>query len=170
MTGRRRGMRAATAVRLAAAGAMILGGALAAAGQAGADPGLPLPAEPGAPTPAPGQPVMITSDEPAGPPPPPPVGAPPVPEIAPVYGQGQSQGQFGFLRDLWHTFHGDNPLAALTAPPPVAVGPPPGAGPAPPLPPGHISLTAPESSTPPVAAGDSQPAPPAPIEHLPPMP
>ncbi|MGV0645286.1 hypothetical protein [Mycolicibacterium sp. XJ879] len=155
MTKRRRGMRSATAVRFAAAGAMILGGALAAAGQAGADPVLPIPADPGAPNP----------------PAPPPVGAPPVPEIAPVYGQGQSPGQFGFLRDLWHTFHSGNPLAALTAPSAVAPGPPPGAGPPPPLPPGHISLTAPESSTPPAeVAGPPVPVAPAPIEHLPPTP
>lgn len=158
-----------TAVRLAAAGVLIVGCALGVAGQAGADPVLP---EPGAPTPAPGQPVVDTSNEPIGPQPPPPVGPPPVPEIAPVYGQGQSEGQFGFLRDMWHMFHSGNPLAELTAPPPVAAGPPPGAGPAPPLPPGHISLTAPESSTPPAsppgAAPEAVPAPPA--EHLPPTP
>ncbi|BBY83469.1 hypothetical protein H7I53_25645 [Mycolicibacterium pulveris] len=163
MTQRRRAVPSATAVRLAAASALIVGGAMAAAGQAGADP---------VPTPTPGQPVVDTSHEPTGPQPPPPVGAPPVPEIAPVYGQGQSQGQFGFLRDMWHMFHSGNPLAELTAPPPVAAGPPPGAGPAPPLPPGHISLTAPESSTPPAsppgAAPEAVPAPP--IEHLPPTP
>jgi hypothetical protein len=173
MTKRQRATPPANAARIAVAGVIIAGGALAMAGQAGADPAVPyptpVPSGPGAATPAPGQPVVESSDEPVGPQPPPPVGAPPVPEIPnPVYGQGQTPGQLGYLRDLWHTFHSGNPLDALTAPPEQAPGPPPGAGPPPPLPPGHVSLTAPQSSTgsmPGVAPGPApgaEPAPPPP--------
>ena len=53
----------AIAARIAVAGVIIAGGALAMAGQAGADPEVPpyptpVPADPGAPPP-PGQPVLI---------------------------------------------------------------------------------------------------------------
>ena len=150
MTERQRATPPANAARIAVAGVIIAGGALAMAGQAGADPAVPYPtptpSDPAAAAPAPGQPVVESVDGPVGPPPPPPVGEPPVPEIQnPVYGQGQTPGQLGYLRDIWHTFHSGNPLDALTAPPEVAPGPPPGAGPAPQLPPGYISLNAPES-------------------------
>ena len=81
--------------------------------------------------------------------PPAPVVTPSVPEVSnQVYGQGQTPGQLGYLRDIWHTFHSGNPLDALTAAPEEAPGPPPGAGPAPKLPPGFTSLTDPQSSTP----------------------
>ena len=138
----------AKAARIAVAGVIIAGGALGTAGQAGADPGEPYP------TPVPGQPVAVPVEEPVGPPPPPPVGPPPVPEVStPVYGQGQTPGQFGYLRDIWHAAHSGDPVGALSGPPQDAPGPPPGAGPPPPLPPGFISLTAPESSTPGVGYG-----------------
>jgi hypothetical protein len=147
----------ANAARIAVAGVIIAGGALAMAGQAGADPDpavpypTPVPSDPSAPAPAPGQPV-VSADGPVGPLPPPPVGPPTVPEIQnPVYGQGQTPGQLGYLRDIWHTFHSGNPLEAITAPMDEAPGPPPGAGPAPQLPPGYISLNAPESNGPPPA-------------------
>ena len=151
MSERQRATPTANAARIAVAGVIIAGAALAMAGQAAADPAVPYPTPapsgPDASTPAPGQPVVETSDVPVGPPPPPPVGPPPVPEIQnPAYGQGQTPGRLGYLRDIWHTFHSGNPLDAMTAPPEVAPGPPPGAGPPPPLPPGYVSLTAPESS------------------------
>jgi hypothetical protein len=162
--------------RVAFIGVIIAGGALGLAGPAAADPEVPLPppADPAATTPAPGQPVMESTDEPAGPQPPPPVGAPPVPEIPnAVYGQGQTPGQFGYLRDLWHAFHSANPIEALTVPPGQAPGPPPGAGPPPPLPPGHVSLTAPQPPTqlPPGLPAEAPPAPgppPGPPVPLPP--
>ena len=153
MTERQRARPSANAARIALAGVIIAGGALAMAGQAGADPEVPyptpVPSDQGAATPAPGQPV-VSADGPVGPPPPPPVGPPTVPEIQnPVYGQGQTPGQLGYLRDIWHTFHSGNPMEALTAPAEEAPGPPPGAGPAPQLPPGYISLNSPESNGPP---------------------
>src|SRR5437764_15294683 len=150
MTERRRAVRPANAVRMALAGVIIAGGGLMLAGQAGAEPAVPYPSpEPGAP-PIPGQPVVDLSAPPIDAPPPPPAGPPSVPEIQnPVYGSGQTPGQLGYLRDIWHTFHSGNPLDALTAAPEVAPGPPPGAGPPPQLPPGYVSLNAPESNGPP---------------------
>ncbi|MCV7226567.1 hypothetical protein [Mycolicibacterium komossense] len=144
----------ATAARVAAAGVIIAGGALAMAGQACADPAVPyptpVPADPGAPPPPDGTPVAVAADAPVGPPPPADL-TPQVPQVQnPVYGQGQTPGQLGYLRDIWHAMHTTDPAAALTAPPatvPGATGAPDGAGPAPQLPPGYVSLTAPESST-----------------------
>jgi hypothetical protein len=172
MTERQRATSPAKAAWITVAGVIIAGGALAVAGQAGADPAVPYPtpapAGPGAATPAPGQPVVEAANGPAGPLPPPPVGAPPVPEIQnPVYGQGQTPGQLGFFRDMWHTFHSGNPLDALTAPPEEAPGPPPGAGPAPKLPPGYTSLTDPASSTPPSSTGPQSGGPPLPPGYYP---
>ncbi len=133
-------------MRLAVAG-VLAGAALATAGVAGAEPVVP----PGEPVP-PGQPVVLGPGEmPVAAPAPPPVGAPPVPEISnPVYGQGQTPGAGGYIRDLWRAFNNGNPMDALmTGPAPgVATGAPPGAGPAPKLPPGYTSLTDPASSTP----------------------
>src|SRR5262245_46684463 len=134
MIDRQRVTAPANAARIALAGVIIAGGALAMAAQAAADPAVPplptpVPAPDGAPPP-PGQPVY-SADGPVGPLPPPPVGPPTVPEIQnPVYGAGQTPGKFGYLRDIWHSFHSGNPLEALTAPPEEAPGPPPGAGPA----------------------------------------
>lgn len=151
MTERRR---ASALVTAAVAGAAIVGGAFGGAGQALADPAQPTPT-PGA-APAPGQPVVNVADGPAGPAALP-NGAPPVPEIQnPQYGAGSTPGQLGYLRDIWHTFHSGNPIAELTMPPDEATGPsgiPAGAGPAPKLPPGYISLTDPSSSTPALPAG-----------------
>ena len=171
MTERQRATPPANAARIAIAGVIIAGGALAMACQAGADPVVlyptPTPSDPAAAAPAPGQPVVESVDGPVGPLPPPPVGEPPVPEIQnPVYGQGQTPGQLGYLRDIWHTFHSGNPLDALTAPPEVAPGPPPGAGPAPQLPPGYISLNSPESNGPP-PKGPAQGGPPLPPGYYP---
>ena len=172
MTERQRATPSANAARIAVAGVIIAGGALAMAGQAAADPAVPyptpVPSDPAAAAPAPGQPVAESSDGPVGLPPPPPVGPPTVPEIPnPVYGQGQTPGKLGYLRDIWHTFHSGNPLDALTAPADVAPGLPPGAGPAPPLPPGYTSVNAPESSTPALPTGPAQGGPPLPPGYYP---
>jgi hypothetical protein len=153
MTERQRATPPAYTARIAVAGVIIAGGALAMAGQAGADPAMPYPtptpSDPALAAPAPGQPVVESTDGPAGAPAPPPVFAPSVPEIQnPVYGSGQTPGQLGYLRDIWHTFHTGNPMEALTAPAEQPPGPPPGAGPPPPLPPGYVSLTSPRPPTP----------------------
>jgi hypothetical protein len=171
MTERQRATPTAKAARIAVAGVVIAGGALAMAGQAGADPAVPYPppapSGPGAAAPAPGQPVVESSDGPVGPPTPPPVGPPPVPEVPnPVYGQGQTPGQLGYLRDIWHDLHSGNPMDAFTASPEQATGPPPGAGPAPQLPPGYISLNSPESNGPP-PKGPAQGGPPLPPGYYP---
>ena len=98
MTDRQRAISPAIAARIAFAGMIIAGGALAMAAEAAADPAVPLPtpvpSDPAAPaTPAPGQPV-VSADGPVGPLPPPPAGPPSVPEIQnPVYGAGQTPGQ-----------------------------------------------------------------------------
>jgi hypothetical protein len=172
MTEPRRATSPANAARIAVAGVIIAGGALAMSGHAGADPAVPyptpVPSDPGAPTPVPGQPVVESTDGPAGEAAPPPVFAPSVPEIQnPVYGAGQTPGQLGYLRDIWHTFHSGNPLDALTAPAEQAPGPPPGAGPPPQLPPGYVSLTSPRPATPmpgaePGAVAAAEPEPPHP--------
>jgi hypothetical protein len=170
MTDRQRVTSPANAARIAFAGVIIAGGALAMAAQAAADPAVPpfptpVPAPDGA-TPPPGQPVA-SADGPVGPLPSPPAGPPPVPEIDnPVYGAGQTPGQLGYLRDIWHTFHSGNPMDALTAPLEEAPGPPPGAGPAPQLPPGYISLNSPESNGPP-PKGPNQGGPPLPPGYYP---
>ncbi len=162
MIERQRTARSPYAVRIAVASLSIAGGALALAGQATADP------EP-YPPPAPGQPVATPLEAPVAPPAPPPIGAPPVPEIPnPVYGQGQTGGQLGYLRDLWNAGRSGNPIAAITAPPQgVAPGAPPGAGPAPQLPPGFQSLTAPESSTPGIGYESRTGGPPLPPGYFP---
>jgi hypothetical protein len=146
MTERQRAI--AGAARAAVVGVAIAGSALIAPGQALAEPAPPNPPPPGlgVESPAPGQPVLNTADGPVGSPPPSPNGPPPVPEIQnPQYGAGSTPGQLGYLRDIWHTFHDGNPIEALTMPPEQAPGPPPGAGPAPKLPPGYTSLTDPSA-------------------------
>jgi hypothetical protein len=151
MTGRHR-TRAysptANAAKLALAGAAVSLGALALAGPANADPAdpMPVPAAPGD-TPAPGQPVV----EAAGPPPAP-GAAPPnfdptaavghVPDDQAHYGSGS--GPLGFLRDAWH--QAKDPFGSADAAQ-GAAAPPPGAGPAPALPPGYVSTNAPGSET-----------------------
>jgi hypothetical protein len=155
----------ATAARMAVAGVIIAGGALTLAGQAVADPVLPYPTPapvgPDGAPPVPGQPVVGPADPLAAPPPPPPPGPPMVPEIEnPTYGQGSRPGALGYLRDVWH--QAQDPYGFTGSPDevPAATPPPPGAGPAPQLPPGYVSLTAPESNGPP----------PAPKEGGPPLP
>ena len=158
MTQQNRATGSVYAAKFAVASLIVAAGALAMATQAGADPGEPYPtpgpSDPAAPVAVPGQPVVIPLDGPVAPAPPPPVGPPTVPEVAnPVYGQGQTPGSFGYLRDIWRATRTGDPVGALTAAPQDAPGPPPGAGPPPPLPPGFVSLTAPESSTPAVGYG-----------------
>jgi hypothetical protein len=150
MTERTRVTSPAKVVRMAVAGVLIAGGALAMAGQAVADPEVPLPTPtPGVPPP-PGQPVLDPNAGALAAPPPPPAGPPTVPEIQnPQYGAGQTPGQLGYLRDIWHTFHSGNPLENLTTPIEESPGPPPGAPPPPQLPPGYVSINAPESNGPP---------------------
>lgn len=136
MTGRHR---AITLAKITLAGAAVGLGALASAGVAGADPDVPpVPAD--AP-PAPGQPYAAPADSAAPPPAPPPVGPPSVPEIPNAqYGQGSSPGPLGFLRDAWR--QAKDPYGFTALPPgqsPVGAAPPPGAGPAPQLPPGYTS-------------------------------
>jgi hypothetical protein len=165
MTERQRATPRANAARIALAGVIIAGGALAMAGQAGADPEVPpyptpVPSDPGL-APAPGQPV-VSADAPMAAPAPPPAGPPTVPEIAnPVYGSGKyGSGPLGTLRDLWHQAQDPYQLIDSGGAMPEGSAPPPGAGPAPQLPPGYISLNAPESNGPP----------PAPKEGGPPLP
>ncbi len=144
----------ANRARAAIAGVIIAWGALAAAGPAAADPNAPIP--------VPGQPVFESPGAPVSPPPPPPNGAPPVPEIPnPVYGHGQ--GPLGALRDLWHEVR-DGPM---NSPYGDTVAPPPGAGPAPPLPPGYVSINAPGSETPLTQAAPNSGGPPLPPGHYP---
>jgi hypothetical protein len=170
MTERQRATPSAYTARIAVAGVIIAAGALAMAGQAGADPAVPyptpVPSEPGAADPPPGQPVVVPVDAPVDAPPPPPVGPPLVPEIAnPVYGSGQSgSGPLGSLRDIWHEVRDGN--SGMTEP--VApFAPPPGAGPAPKLPPGYTSLTDPASSTPASPTGPNTGGPPLPPGYYP---
>jgi hypothetical protein len=168
MTERQRAITPGIAARIAVAGVFIAGGALAMAGPAAAEPDVPCPPTPSGPcTPAPGQPVADPSAGAIASPPPPPAGPPSVPEVQnPVYGAGQTPGQLGYLRDIWHTFHSGNPMEALTAPAEEAPGAPPGAGPAPQLPPGYISLNAPESNGPP-PKGPAEGGPPLPPGYYP---
>ena len=139
------------------AGTVIGFGALGMAAHAAAEPvpptPLPVPVAPGQPVPdAPGGDVIAA-------PAPPPIGPPHGPEIAnPVYGSGQSDGPLGFLRDAWHQAKdpygfAETPLGEV----PGGAPPPPGAGPAPQLPPGYVSLNAPESNGPPVAPKEGGP-------------
>jgi hypothetical protein len=173
MTERQRSMPLGNAARITAAGVIIAGGALAMAGQAGAEPAVPyptpVPSDPAAVIPPPGQPVA-SSDGLVAAPPPPPIGPPTVPEIAnPVYGQGQTQGPFGYLRDVWHQAQDPYGLFGSASPDemPMGTAPPPGAGPPPPLPPGYKSLNAPGSETASLPQGPEQGGPPLPPGYYP---
>ena len=142
----------------AIAGTVIGFGALGMAAQATADPVPPL--LPGEPAP-PGQPVIEEPGaEAIAAPAPPPVGPPLVPEISnPKYGSGQSDGPLGFLRDAWH--QAKDPYNFAETPEgqmPGGAPPPPGAGPAPQLPPGFKSLNAPGSEAPAAAPTEGGPA------------
>ena len=132
--------------------AAVIGlGALAAATVAAAQPVPPLPTPvPGQPLPQ-GQPVAdAPGAEPVAAPAPPPVGPPPVPEIANrQYGQGDTSGPLGFLRDAWHMAQNPEAISGPMQPGDIKPSvPPPGAGPAPQLPPGYQSLTDPGSNGP----------------------
>lgn len=147
----------AVIVSLASAG--IIGAALTGTALAAADPGDPAPAPvttvPAPPPAPPADPQGMTPNQPpvpAGDPavaPAAPVLQPSVPEIQnPTYGSGGGGGVLGTLKDLWH--QAQNPYYA----PDEVMGsgggaaPPPGAGPAPALPPGYVSTNAPGSETP----------------------
>lgn len=149
------------------AGLTMIGAALACAGSASADPVDPAP--PPTPTYVPAPPVersAMTPNQPGVPvdpavPPPAPVNfQPSVPEMQnPAYGSGKyGGGVLGTLKDLWH--QAQNPYYA----PDEVMGsgggaaPPPGAGPAPALPPGYVSTNAPGSETPATSTGGGGPA------------
>lgn len=163
MTARRRDRATSPvqAAKIVVAGAAIgLGAfALGLAGPAGAEPLVPtpVPGDPAAPPP-PGQPVPVPPGElVVAAPAPPPMGEPMVPEITdPKYGSGSSSGPLGFLKDAWN--QAKNPYGDAM---PVQSAPPPGAGPAPQLPPGYVSTNAPGSNGPP-AMGDYSGGPPLP--------
>ena len=140
----------------AIAGTVIGFGALGFAAQASCGTG-GSSAGAGEPVP-PGQPVIEPA--PAGNPvggdvvaAPPPVGPPVVPEIQnQQYGSGNSSGPLGFLKDAWN--QAKDPYNFAETPEgqmPGGAPPPPGAGPAPQLPPGFQSLNAPGSEAPPTA-------------------
>ncbi|WP_396907208.1 hypothetical protein [Mycolicibacterium phlei] len=150
------------AVRLTVAGVAVGMGAWLLPAPAFAQPAAPT-VPPGEPLP-PGQPVVIADDGPAPPPAPPPAGPPPVPQLQnQAYGSGD--GPLGFLRDAWNQVK--NPFGTPDGMPPMAPGAPPGAGPAPPLPPGYTSITAPESSTPASQPGTEGGGPPLPEGYYP---
>lgn len=139
------------AVTLTLAGLAVFGTALAGAGPVSADPADPVPT-----------PELVTASPPGDPAAPdaapaaPPSRVRAVPEIPnPQYGSGQSGGGIlGTLKDLWNEVQ--NPTygpADLAAP-----KPPPGAGPAPALPPGYVSTNAPGSETPGTGTGGGGPA------------
>ena len=155
------------AVPLVLGGLTAIGVALAGAGPASADPAdpAPTPAPTSAPAPLPVDAAAMSPNQPAPPaadpaaPPPPDPFAPYVPEIQnQTYGSGDSGGGvFGTLKDLWRQVQ--NPTFA----PNEIMGsggaaPPPGAAPAPALPPGYVSTNFPGSETPvtaPSAGGGS---------------
>ncbi len=88
-----------------------------------------------------------------------------VPEIAnPKYGSN-SNGPLGFLRDAWNQAKDPYGFADTPDGMPAVHPPPPGAGPAPQLPPGYISLTDPASNGPPVTPKEG--GPPLPPGYMP---
>ena len=160
------------AAKLALAGVAVSLGALALAGPAVADPVDPndpslLISNPGAPAP-PGQPVAEA--------------APPVPGDAgggnfdpsravghvaddqAHYGSGS--GPLGFIRDAWHQAKDPMNFAGTPDGEMPTSAPPPGAGPAPKLPPGYVSVNAPGSETPMPAADPNAPKPAAPPGYI----
>jgi hypothetical protein len=151
-------------VTVIVASAGIVGAALTGAALAAAEPLEPAPAPvttvPAPPPAAPSDPQGMTPNQPPVPagdpalaPAAAPVFQPSVPEIQnPTYGSGGGGGVFGTLKDLWH--QAQNPYYAPDEVMQSGRGaaPPPGAGPAPALPPGYVSTNAPGSETP--ATGD----------------
>ena len=150
--------------KFAIAGMAVAGAALAAAAPAVSDPAtpspIPLPSDPAVPAGDPAQPVVASGD-PADPLPPP-VHQPSVPEIPnPQYGSGQSgSGVLGTIMDLWHQVR--DPYYAPEDGTGPSSGVPSGAGPAPQLPPGFVSLNAPGSEAPAKAATPASGGPPLP--------
>ena len=126
-----------------------VGVALAAAAQAPADPA--DPADPAVPPPvtttvAP-PPSAITDPAAAPPAPITPQHPPEVPN--PTYGSGKyGGGVFGTLRDLMDQARNPYFLPDQLGPGGAVATPPPGAGPAPALPPGYVSTNSPGSETP----------------------
>ncbi|MGV0993070.1 MAG: hypothetical protein ACOYB7_12555 [Mycobacterium sp.] len=139
---------------VALAGATIVGAALACAASAPADPADPVvPTYPVVPPPAPQAPGPMTPNQPAVPaadpatvPPPADLFTPHVPEIQnPTYGSGKNGGGvLGTLKDLWDQVKNPTLDGSSDEGRPA---PPPGAGPAPALPPGYVSINAPGSET-----------------------
>jgi hypothetical protein len=166
--------RTTMAAKLALAGVAVSLGALAQAGQAVADPGDPVDpslivANPGAPAPPPGSPEADA----AGPPPPPGDAGPnfnPSQAVGRVaddqahYGSGS--GPLGFLRDAWQQAKDPGNFAGASDSEFPSSAPPPGAGPAPKLPPGYTSTNAPGSETPVAAADPNAPKPAAPPGYI----
>jgi hypothetical protein len=157
--------------KITLAGVVIGLGALAAATQANAQPAPPLPPPLPGEAPPQGQPVMVDPGaQPVAAPAPPPIGAPPVPQIAnQQYGQGSKPGPLGFLRDAWNMAQNPYDYTGTMQPGemPAAAAPPPGAGPAPQLPPGYQSLTDPASSGPAPARTSYEGGPPLPEGYHP---
>ena len=153
------GIRCSRRSALAVAAAIT---ALACPGPASADPADPAPAPettvPVPPPPAersvmtPNQPAVPAAD---------PAAVPPAP-ITPVhppeiqnqsYGSGNNGGGiFGTLKDLWDQVKNPGMTEELMGGGGIAT-PPPGAGPAPALPPGYVSTNSPGSETPSVNGG-----------------
>lgn len=146
--------------------AALSGLALSGAGPATAEPAEPAPPPPPTllvppPEPAPKNPMTphqpaVPVGEPGDAPPIVPNFQPSVPEIPNAqYGSGKyGGGVLGTLRDLWDQAR--NPMFAQDEIMGVGSGrpsPPPGAGPAPPLPPGYVSTNAPGSETPSTSTG-----------------
>ena len=155
--------------KIALAGVVIGLGALAAATQANAQPAPPLPPPVPGEAPPPGQPVAVDPGAlPVAAPAPPPIGAPPVPQIAnQQYGQGNTAGPLGFLRDAWHMAQDPQNYTGSMQPGDIKpTVPPPGAGPAPQLPSGYQSVTDPASSGP-VPEGNYAGGPPLPEGYYP---
>lgn len=142
----------ASVVRSTFVGIAMTAGALVSAVPSMADPDVPIPTPipgapvPGAPVPGdapPSVPDAAAGDPVAAPAPGPNLSPGGIPQIAnPNYGSGG--GLFGTISDLWKQV--SNPYYApgegIAAP-----APPPGAGPAPALPPGYVSTNAPGSET-----------------------
>ena len=109
-------------IKIALVSALVAGGAVAAAGQAGAQPAPvdpTLPPTPGVAAPAPNQVFTYTpigEGDPPGPAPaPPPVGAPYVPPVQ--NGSFNNTGQMSYLRELWNMRNPADFYDTLYAPP-----------------------------------------------------
>lgn len=138
-------------------GLAVVGAVLAGAGSVSAEPADPAPA-PVSTSPVAPPPPPVPSADAAAPPAAPVVTPPHVPEIPnPQYGSGQSgSGVLGTLKDLWHQVQ--NPTYEDELMGGGAPKPPPGAGPAPALPPGYVSINAPGSETASSSTGGAGPA------------